>query len=87
MQVDRLHNDIGFLGDTPSSDDILNDKYEYPERNDTHTIHLLSQLSEIVSKWKVPRQDICITVEDYIKYWKGRKEKTSSSMLNLHVGH
>ena len=41
VQEDRLHNDIGFLGDTPSSDDILNGKCEYPEGTDIHTIHLL----------------------------------------------
>ena len=28
-----------------------------------------------------------ITVEDYIKYWRGRKDKTCLSMSNLHFGH
>ena len=55
MQEDRLHNNIGNLGDTPSSDDILNSKCGYPEGTDIDTMHLLLQLSEIVSKWTSPR--------------------------------
>ena len=52
---ERVYNDIRFLGDIPSSDDITNGKYEYPEGTGIHTTHLLSQLSEIVSKWTSPR--------------------------------
>ena len=62
MDGNTLHNYIGFLGDTTSSDDILNGTYEYPGVIDEHKIQLLSQLSEIEYRWTVPRPDISVTV-------------------------
>ena len=63
MNEGKLHNDVGVLGDTASSDYILNVTYEYFEENGTYTIHILSQLSDILRKQTVPRQDMYIMVE------------------------
>ena len=63
MKEGKFHSDIRVLGDTTSSDYILNGTYEYFEENDKHTIHILSQLSDIIRKQTVPRQDMYIMVE------------------------
>ena len=82
-----MNEELGFLGATKAAEQILNGTYKFPPNTDVHTIGLLKQLG---SAAKGISQNSCkatVSKEEFKQYWKGRKEKTSSSFSGLHFGH
>ena len=87
MDGGELHSDLGFLGDTPASQSILDGNYVCPPDTDEHVINLLNHFHTIGAHLQNHRSNTLLSTKDFITYWKRRKEKTSSSYSNLHFGH
>ena len=79
---------LGYLSDTEVAKQILEGTYEIPDDIDDATALILDEIArigmEIVSH---DREKITITPEDFCRYWKGVKEKTSSSISDIHFAH
>ena len=82
-----MNKDLGFLGATKAAEQILNGTYIFPPGTDPHTIGLLKQLGAAANSIRSNSCQATISAEDFISYWNGRKEKTSSSFSGLHFGH
>ena len=84
---DPLLSDLGYLGVTDASRQILAGTYACPPGVDDFTKDFLSclQFSQNVS----PDDKIqtSITKEDFQRYWHKARECTSSSISGLHFGH
>lgn len=87
MDGSQLQHNLGFLANTKSADQILNGTYEFEDNVDPTTKELLNQISQMSRTHRNQTVDYIISKEDYQKYWKTSKEKTSSSFSGLHFGH
>ena len=87
MNASDISNDIGFTGSSPACAQIKAGTYTFPASTDTHTKTLLTLIGTVTRRLnrKLVRHNI--TVDDFINYWKGSREKTSSSYSGLHFGH
>jgi hypothetical protein len=79
---------LGYLSDTEVAKQILEGTYEIPDDIDDATALILDEIArigmEIVSH---DGEKITITPEDFRRYWKAAKEKTSSSISDIHFAH
>ena len=87
MGDSEMKKELGFLGATKATKQILNGTYIFPPGTDPHTIGLLKQLGAAANSIRSNSCQSTISAEDFISYWNGRKEKTSSSFSGLHFGH
>ena len=87
MGDSEMNKELGFLGATQAAEQILNGTYIFPPGTDAHTIGLLKQLGAAANSIRANSCQATISAEDFIRYWNGRKEKTSSSFSGLHFGH
>ena len=75
---------LGYMAEKQLGKDILQGNYVSDVSLDTHT----SKFLKLVSKSPALRQfssDVDRT--DFVKYWKGARERTSSSISGRHFGH
>ena len=79
--------DLGYLGVTTVADHILEGTYVCPPGVDQCTREFIESLQITSPIHPEERIGCSVTKEDYIAYWKGFREHTSSSILGLHVGH
>ena len=87
LMMGRLQEDLGYLATTPSAQAILAGTYQPPPGTDAETAGMFRIVAEVASQMRHKPIDVTITKEDFIRYWKGASEKTSSSYSNLHFGH
>jgi hypothetical protein len=84
--VPPLFDDLGFCGDTPAADDILEGRYDYDKIQDPATRLLLQQLVQIQS---LTDQSTCATIsmEEFQSKLRVWRESTSTSPSGQHLGH
>ena len=82
-----LHQDLGLLSTTEAAAQILGGTYQYKEDVEEETKKVLAEFSKAFQKSSNLDYNQHISAQDYTKYWRGRKEKTSSSYSRLHFGH
>ena len=61
--------------------------YVAPEGLSKSMVGMLYMIGEVAVGVKDKVVDIVIILQDYIQYWKGCREKISSSVSGLHFGH
>ena len=83
----EIKEDLGFLANTRSAKLILQGKYKTPLSVNSSTYQLLKQIGDVAIAHKKQTINPIITKEDFQYYWKGSREKTSSSISGLHFGH
>ena len=83
----RLFDNLGFMGDSKYTQQVLERTYIFPEGIDPATKMLLEECSMIYLS--MLREEVCTfaTAEDYQYYWKRDKERISSSYSRLHFRH
>jgi hypothetical protein len=83
--VPPLSDDLGFLGQSKSADDILNGEYSTNGLDDNVSILLkhLKQTEAIAPMQKSPT----ITKDEFIEKLKIWRETTTTSPSGLHLGH
>jgi len=81
-----LLNEFGYTGDTAAGDQVTAGTYIPPEGTDEYTKLFLKCAQRPAH---VPDNTISdrFTTKNYIKRWKSRREKTSSSQSGRHFGH
>ena len=82
-----LHDDVGYLGNTPQSQAILNGTYVPPPGLSEGAVRFIQHLRtppSIVQEGPMPND---ISTDSYQYYWKKAKEQTSSGVSGLHFGH
>ena len=76
--------DLGFLGNTPSSQEILQGSYVPRVPIDPY---MRSFISELKRPPFIPSISTTYTANDYIVGWRKMKERTSSGLSGMHFGH
>ena len=87
MNGSNISKDVGYLGNSPACARLLSGTYIFPSDTDLHTKDLMSLISKTTRRLKAKIISHKISVDDFINYWKGSREKTSSSFSGLHFGH
>ena len=82
-----LLSDLGYLGDTPEAEMIMDGTYVCPPGVDEYTQDFFQCLRR--PEWIAPGSQIrtTFTKEDFQAYWKAVSEWISSSISGLHFGH
>ena len=75
---------IGYLGNTPLADNIINDNFIPSSQLDGYTQKFLKFIGK---RPTLPAISSTISSCDFKSYWQRSKEKTSSSMSGRHFGH
>ena len=79
-----MRSELGFFGATAVAKEILEGTYECPAEVDDYTRYFIASLRRSTNYNIL---DDSISREDFVSYWKGSKESTSSSVSGLHFGH
>lgn len=83
----KLFDDIGFIGDTKSAQQILDGTYVFPLGIDPATQFLLEEAGFTYRKMLNKEVATYVTTEDFQDYWQTANERISSSFSGLHFGH
>jgi hypothetical protein len=83
----KLFEELGYTANTPAARAILDGTYIAREGSDQATLDLFVEVANI--RQQVPQNfvSICITPQQWKRYWKVVNEETSSSESGLHFGH
>ena len=87
MQSGQLQQDSGILGNRTAASKFLEGTYVSPEGSRERVVGMLQMIGDVVVSFKDTVVDIVITIQDYIKYWKGFIDKTLSSVYGLRFFH
>ena len=82
-----LQKDLGLLSTTEAATQILGGTYHCEDDVEEETKRLIAGFSKVFDKARNLNFNQHISAQDYTTYWRGRKEKTSSSYSKLHFGH
>jgi hypothetical protein len=83
----QLLNNIGHLGDTQCTLDIFDGLYIFPPNTDPWTIKILQEVHYTFKMLSNEPINTTISVLNFLSYWQGANESTSSSYFHLHFGH
>ena len=83
MRSRQLQLDFGLLGITIAAYQVLEWTYVAPEGSSKSVVDMLHIIAEIYAGIKDKMVDIVINLQDYTQYWKGCRDKTSSSVSGL----
>ena len=83
----QLLQDIGYLGDSAATRDILRGKYVFPPGVSKYTKLLLSEAAAIFAVTTDDMVDAHVTSEDFVSWWSHAKEDIQSSKSGAHFGH
>ena len=83
----KLFDDIGYIGDTEASRQILEGTYEFAPDEDPGTRLLLEEAAHTYSKMSQEEVAAYVTVDDFQYYWQRANERISSSYSGLHFSH
>ncbi len=83
----KLFAKFGYTANTGAAQAILDGTYVVPEGSDQATLDMFAEMAEI--HWQVPQDSvsICITLQQWKRYWKAVNEETLFSKSGLHFGH
>jgi hypothetical protein len=82
----RLAQDLGFLGNSPASQEILDGTYNPPVGTNEYVREFLQQLKYDPNAKDDSPMEI-LTTEDYIDGWKKKKEQTSAGKSGWTFSH
>jgi hypothetical protein len=82
----QLAEDLGFLGNTPSADAILEGRYQPPPGTSQFTAEFLHHLQYDVNAKVAPPLEI-VTTSDYTSGWKNKKEQISAGKSGWTFSH
>ena len=80
-----LREALGHLSDTAAAQEILSGTYRFPPDSAKAMVHLLKETAAM--RLKYLQDDLQLTTKDFMDFWYGAKEKTSSSLSGRHFGH
>ncbi len=83
----QLFDDLGFMGDTECSQQILEGTYEYPPDTNIWTKKILQEAHHTFSRMFGTKIATTISTTDFQQYWKRVDEKTSSSFSGVTFSH
>ena len=79
-----MQQKLGFLATKETAHAIRNKEFVPDPHLDEYTNFFLSFVS---SRSQLPPVSASVETNDFIKYWKGARERTSSSLSGRHFGH
>jgi hypothetical protein len=83
----QLLEDIGHLGNTQCSKDILDGTYAYPSDTDQWTVRILQEAHYTYKLLCDNRIDGNVSIHNFQSYWQDANKRISSSFIRLHFGH
>ena len=83
----QLFDNLGFMGDTECSQQILAGAYDYPPNTDIWTKKILQEAQHTF--WRMCDKEIVTTnsTADFQQYWRRVDERTSSSFCGITFSH
>ena len=83
----QLFDDIGYIGDTETTQQILEGTYVFPADLDPATKLLLEEAA--ITYASMSKEDVAnyVSVADFQLYWQRADERVASSFSRLHFGH
>ena len=82
-----LFEEFGYTSSTTAGQAVLNGTYVAPNGTDQATVDLFAELAEIRQRIPKDSVSVCITPQQWKRYWQVVNEETSSSESGLHFGH
>ena len=79
-----MYSKLGYLADTDYASDILDGKFTPDPDMDEYTNKFLTFIGK---RRKLTTFSADVLRDDFIQFWKGAREKTSSSLSGRHFGH
>jgi hypothetical protein len=80
-------SELGLLRNATAARDMLNGTYVCPPEVDPDMAEFLYSLRIAELDVVLNKTPMTASKDDFQAHWKGVREKTSSSMSGLHVGH
>ena len=87
MRYIQINQEFGLLRNTTAVSKVLEGTYIYLEGSSKSVVGMLKMIEEVDVGVRDSMVDIVINLQDYIKYWKGCREKTPSFVSGIHLGH
>ena len=84
LMSQHMSTRLGYLAEHEVSKSIINNEFVPDPLLDEYTNKFLSFIS---NRTQLPAITADVTKEDFIYFWKGARERTSSSLSNRHFGH
>jgi hypothetical protein len=83
----KLRGDFGYMAFSPVAKSVLDGTYDFPPDFDPATRELVEECARI--RQQIPANSVSddISTSQWQYRWKGAKEKTASSVSDLHFGH
>ena len=82
-----LQEKLGFLSDTDFAVQMLRGEVHIPPDVDAPTTLVLEEIRRLFCTLQDSHSNITIGAEEFRYYWRGVKERTSSSISGIHFGH
>jgi hypothetical protein len=82
-----LFDEFGYTANTAAGRDVLDGSYVAPVGTDQATLDLFAVVADIRQRVPQDSVSICITPQQWRRYWQAVNEETSSSESGLHFGH
>jgi len=82
-----LFEEFGYTSNTAAGKAVLNGTYVAPAGTDQATVDLFAEVGEIRQRIPKDSVSVCITPQQWKRYWQIVNEETSSSESGLHFGH
>jgi hypothetical protein len=83
----QLFDDIGYLGDTKATRDILLGTYQFPSDMDPHTRLLCEEAHRIFITRSAEEISTRVSTADFQYFWQHCDEFIQSSFSHVHFGH
>jgi hypothetical protein len=87
ITMTSLQEKIGFLLDTEFATNLLNGNVEIPDNVDNVVTMVLREIICLFRTLQSDYQEISLGDKQFQYYWRKLKEKTSSSIVQIHMGH
>ena len=75
MNGSSLSNQLGYLGNSDTAQEIVQGSYEAPLETDKVTSELLDLISKFHRKFYQPMVSVDVTTNAYKRFWRSSKEK------------
>ena len=87
LMTTKMVEELGYLGNTSTANDILAGTYATPDSMDQYTKLFLAELKKPLNLPDSLPQDTWITADEHIAAWKSQKERTSAKSSGLTLSH
>lgn len=87
ITMSSLRTQLGFLSDMDFANKLLAGDVHIPWDVDNVTATVLGEVIRLFGLLREGHSKIDLTADQFRYYWRGFKERTSSSILGIHAGH